>query len=110
MSLATEIPIFDYYGLVLSFHSDDRIPVRVYGTFDKRQSIIQLEIVNGIYKGIILENVPKSEPLLATEKATVQLLIDNYISDILNLWIDTFVYNKKVSKEIIKKKIEKPLI
>lgn len=110
MSLATEIPIFDYYGLVLSFDSDDRIPVHVYAAFDKRKSIIKIEIINGIYKGIVLENIPNTEPLSASEMKTAQLLVDNYISDILNLWIDTFVYNKKVSREIIKKKIEKPLI
>ena len=96
-------PIYDYYGLIISFKKEASLPILLQAERGKRCSTYSIGFSDG------LMDAPKhlkGENELDTEDFTAfTTLIDNNSSEIIKLWLDIFLYGKDHEVEVIKTKL-----
>ncbi len=99
------IPIYDYYGLIVSFGKEAQLPIIVSGSRSEKKSSVSINFSNGLME--ISEFLPENNELDETDQSDFKLLVENNSSEIIKLWLDVFLYGKKVQCEILKQKISK---
>ena len=96
-------PIYDYYGLIISFKQEASLPILLQAQRGNCCSTFSI----GFSEGLI--DAPKhlmGENELDTEDFTAfTALIDNNSSEIIKLWLDIFLYGKDHEVEVIKTKL-----
>ncbi len=94
------IPVYDYYGLMVSFKNEASLPIIVCGNRETRESRIVIRFNKGLME------TPKwlrsDNELDEEDRKILILLVERNISEIIKLWLDIFLYNKAVEPEIIK--------
>ena len=98
--------IYEYLGLIFFFYAHEHLPIHVHVSFAEFESKFELEFENGKLKNIIVKKVKGRLPLPAKETKDALNFINNYHEGIVDKWTKFFVQNKKVSCEVINKKIK----
>ncbi len=98
--------IYEYLGLVFFFYANEHLPIHVHVSFAEYESKFELEYENGILKNINIKNVKGRESLLKKQEDEAIKFIKNYHEQIVDKWTQFFIQNKKVSCEMINKKIK----
>jgi hypothetical protein len=99
------VPVFEYYHLLLFFHSEDYRPIAIYGAFGDKMMRAEIGFSHGVFNSIHTETVEGFDSLDEEDAHRFELIIDLYLSDIVRAWTDFFVYRKEVSNEIIRRRI-----
>lgn len=102
--------IFDYYGLLFGLNKNNSEPILIYVTRELSKAEVKLNIEDGLFHGIDIRPVTEFIMLDKKDLEMTRLFIENYISEIIRIWTDYFVFHKSIHLEVIQKKIEKPLI
>lgn len=97
--------LYEYFGLVILFYSHEHEPIHVHGKYQNRESKVELIFDNGLFKELIVKEVNGKEPLDAQNLKKFMKIVELYRDDIVNKWIDFFVYNKVIASEKITRKI-----
>ncbi len=97
--------LYEYFGLIVLFYSNEHEPIHVHGKYQDRECKADIVFENGKFKGIIISEVKGKKPLRAKEKVMFQHLVEAYRDDIVSKWVDFFVYNRAIASEIITQKI-----
>lgn len=97
--------LYEYFGLVILFYSHEHEPIHVHGKYQNRESKVELIFDNGLFKELIVKEVIGKEPLDAQNLKKFMKIVELYRDDIVNKWIDFFVYNKVIASEKITRKI-----
>jgi hypothetical protein len=102
--LQAESPIlFEYFGLELFLNSSDNRPIHIYARTADSMSMASIHFLNGIYSSAELRNVPDVAMLDDKEIRHFRTLIEQNLSQIVNSWIDFYVFNRQpVSERILK--------
>ena len=97
--------IFEYFGLIFYFYSNEHEPIHVHVTLGDCETIFELILENGkLVK--IHRRAKKSVDLLSEKDAkTAESFILKYERNIIEKWIDFFVLKKQIRCTSIKKKI-----
>ena len=98
--------LYEYFGLIILFYSNDHHPIHVHGKFQGRESKAEFIIVNGQIVDIIFRPVVGKMPLTETELKKFKEVVKYFKEDIIKKWIDFFVMNKEVKAEIITKRLK----
>jgi hypothetical protein len=96
-------PIYDYYGLIISFKKEPSLPILLQAERGNRCSAFSIGFSEGLMdtpKHIIGERELDSEDFISFTK-----LIENNSSEIIKLWLDIFLYGKDHEVEVIKTKL-----
>ena len=93
--------LYEYLGLVILFYSNEHEPIHVHGKYQGLESKAELMIENGVIKEIRFGIVKGKRPLNSQQLKNFQTLVKRYADDIVQKWIDYFVYHKQVKPEII---------
>ncbi len=97
--------IFEYFGLIFYFFSNEHTPIHVHVTKGNCETIFELIIQEGILIDVRKRYKNNKEPLPPNEEKTAILFINKYANNIIDKWIKFFVLNKQVRSTSIKKKL-----
>lgn len=98
--------IYEYLGLIFFFYANEHLPIHVHVSFAEFESKFELEYENGLLKDIIIKNVKGRDSLKKKETEETIKFIKKYHEGIVDKWTKFFIQNKKVSCEVINKKIK----
>lgn len=97
--------LYEYLGLIILFYSNDHEPIHVHGKYQGMESKAEIIIVDGIFKEIRIADVKGKKPLDNKSLKNFSIFVEAYKLEIVNKWIEFFVYNKAIEPEIITKKL-----
>jgi len=88
--------IFEYLGISILFYSNEHEPVHVYGKYQGYESKAEFTIIDGKVSAIIIKDVRGKKPLPANELKEFKKFTNVFKDDIVQKWIDYFVYHKQL--------------
>ncbi len=97
--------IFEYFGFVFFFYSNEHEPIHVHVTHKGCQSIFELIMDNGILTEIRVREKAGEEPLPSKDQKTAEEFIRKYSKNIITKWIKFFVLRQAVKSTTIKTKL-----
>ena len=97
--------LYEYLGIIIFFYSNEHEPVHVHGRHGDRESKIEIIIKNGVVQGIKLQRVPGKKPLAASQSKSFKKLVTVLADEIVQSWVNYFVYHKKIVAKKIAGKI-----
>jgi len=98
--------LYEYFGLIILFYSNEHEPIHVHGKYQGRESKAEIIFENGEFKEVRVSAVKGKEPLDSKNEKRLRKLVAHFREDIVQKWVDFFVYNKEVKSEVITKKID----
>ena len=98
--------IFEYLGIIFFFYSNEHYPIHVHARKGEFESKAEFLIENGVIVEIVITNVQGSEPLNGSDLKEFRVFLKNFSKQIVDKWVDYFVYNKSVSCEKITKRLK----
>lgn len=98
--------IYEYLGIIIFFYSNELDPIHVHAKKGKFESKAEFYLIDGKISEIKVKNVIGSKPLIGKELKHFETFLDKYADNIVEKWIDYFVYHKKVEFEKITRKIK----
>lgn len=97
--------LYEYFGLIFLFYSNEHEPIHVHGKFQGKENKAEIVFENGKFKEIIIKYVPGKEPLDSKNLKKFKKIVEVYRDDIVRKWIDFFVYNIEIKPEKITKRV-----
>jgi hypothetical protein len=98
--------LYEYFGLIVLFYSNDHHPIHVHGKYQGKESKAELVIIDGVVTGIEILPVKGKAPLEGKELKRFKRLVEYFKEDIVKKWIDFFVLNREIKPETIIKKLD----
>ena len=98
--------LYEYFGLIVMFYSNEHEPVHVHGKFQGRESRAEIILVDGAVAEINYTPVAGRAPLDATEMRFFQEIVAAKADEIVSKWIDFFVLHKSVASERITRRLK----
>jgi hypothetical protein len=97
--------IYEYFGFVLGFHSNEHYPIHVHVESGEYESIYDLIIVNGMLVELKHRKKRGIEPIPLHDRKKVENFIREYYKNIVDKWTNYFVLNIPVKCTKITKKL-----
>lgn len=97
--------IYQYFGILFRFFSEDHLPVHVHAIYNSFQNKLVFIYKNGKLSDIEVKKVSKYEGLPPAQLRDAIAFAKKYEKDINDRWNDFFVRHKKVPCIKITKKI-----
>ncbi len=98
--------LYEYFGLIVLFYSNDHDPIHVHGKYQGKESRAEIITNQGNIVEIRFSEVKGKDPLKDKEFTRFAELINAKKDNIITKWIDFFVYNKSIQMERITKRIK----
>lgn len=97
--------LYEYFGIVIFFYSNEHEPVHVHARYGEFESKIELIIKSGVVQGLKVQKVAGKKPLPATQLRQFKKLVTVLSDEIVQSWINYFVYHKKIVPKKIAEKL-----
>lgn len=97
--------IFEYFGFVFYFYSNEHEPIHVHVMHGGKESIFDLIMMNGELSELRVREKKSEEPLSEKDKRTAEDFIRKYYKNIIDKWVKFFVLKQAIRSTHIKKKI-----
>ena len=88
--------LYEYHGIVIFFYSNEHEPIHVHARYGSFESKIDIVVKNGIIKSLKLKKVTGRKPLPSAEAKHFKKLVKVLGDEIVQSWINYFVYHKKI--------------
>jgi hypothetical protein len=88
--------LYDYFGLVVLFYSNEHEPIHVHGKNQGRESKAELIIQDGVVVDIRFGAVRGRRPLEGAQLRDFEALTRQYAADIIQKWVDYFILHKQI--------------
>lgn len=98
--------LYEYFGLVIFFYSNEHEPVHVHGAWQGFESRADIYMVEGEVAEIVFGDVAGKRPLPARRLEDFKLLVELKASDIVRRWVEYFVHHRHAKPEIITRKLK----
>lgn len=98
--------LFEYLGITIFFYSNEHEPVHVHGRYQEYESKIEFILENGMVTDIIANEVKGKKPLPASKLSEFKHLANVLADEIVQSWVNYFVYNKKIHFKKIEGKLK----
>ena len=98
--------MYEYFGIIVLFYSNEHDPIHVHGKCQARESKAELIIENGRVIEIIYSSVKGRKPLSKSEMTNFQTLTEHYADEIVQKWIDYFVFHRPIAPQKIMQRIK----
>jgi len=96
--------IFEYFGLVIFFYSNEHSPIHVHARYGHREGRAEFIVEKGLVVGVVFKNVKGKKPLTVKQKRLFIKFSKYFADEIVEIWINYFVLHKKI---VFKKIMEK---
>ena len=97
--------IFEYFGFIFFFYSNEHEPIHVHVLHNGNQSIFELIMMNGELVDIRVREKAGEEPLTSKDKKVAEAFIRKYSKNIIAKWVRFFVMKQAVKSTNIKVKL-----
>jgi len=102
--------LYEYFGLIVLFYSNEDEPIHVYGKYQGAESKAEILIDDGKIVAIRIVAVRGRRPLPTRQLNDFQLndfqlLVEHYAEEIVDKWIAYFVLHKLITSERISRRI-----
>lgn len=97
--------IFEYFGFVFFFYSNEHEPIHVHVMKEGHEAIFEIVLENGGLVEIRRRASNKMPPLNEKDSATAEAFVKKYYKNIVEKWVNFFVYKKRVRSTKITKKL-----
>ena len=98
--------LYDYFGIVVMFYSNENDPVHVHGKYQGHETRAEIIVVNGLVQQITYSPTAGRAPLPSVQQRYFEELVESRADAIVGKWIDFFVLNKPVQSESITRRIK----
>ena len=98
--------LYEYLGILIFFYSNEHEPIHVHAKYGEFQSKAELIIEKGKIVEIRISPIKGSRPLTGNELKKFKDFLEVYAREIVNKWVDYFVYHKDIKFERITKRIK----
>jgi len=93
--------LYEYFGLVVLFYSNEHEPVHVHGLYQGRECRADFTIADGKVVEVEFSPVKGRKPLEGSQMSDFKLLVHRFADEIVRKWIDYFVMHKPIKSERI---------
>lgn len=97
--------LYEYLGLIILFYSNEHEPIHVHGRYQGTESKAELVFEDGKLVRVNILPVLGKKPLDSRNEKKLRKVIEVMHSQIVEKWMDFFIYNKPVKAEIITRKL-----
>ena len=97
--------IFEYFGFIFYFFSNEHEPIHVHVLHGDKQSIFDLIMMDGNLADIHVREKKGADPLPEKDKRTAEEFIRKYYKNIIQKWVKFFVLKQSVRSTRINKKL-----
>ena len=97
--------IYEYLGLIFFFYANEHLPIHVHVAKGESESKVELFFSNGKLEKWEIKPVKGRKGLQPKDMKETIRFIKKYQEGIVSKWTDFFVKNKKVTCEVISKKV-----
>ncbi|PIQ48901.1 MAG: hypothetical protein COW03_07845 [Cytophagales bacterium CG12_big_fil_rev_8_21_14_0_65_40_12] len=98
--------IFEYLGIILFFYSNEHEPIHVHAKKGEFESKAEFYIIDGEISEIRITNVKGMQPLKGKNLKDFEAFLEEYGNQIIQKWINYFVYHKEVEFEKITQRVK----
>ncbi len=98
--------LYDYFGLMLMFYSNEHEPVHVHEKCQGREAKAEFTILNGIVTEIRYGQMAGRPPLTPSEMRLFREIVTGRADEIVVKWIDYFVMQKPIVAEHITRRLK----
>ena len=102
--------IFEYSGILIFFYSNEHEPLHVHAKYGEHENRAEFIIINGKITEIRISSMRGRDPLPGNKLNDFKDFLKIYADQVLEKWIDYFIYHKKVKFERITKKTKWKLL
>ena len=88
--------LYEYLGIIVFFYSNEHEPIHVHDRYREFESKIEIIIDNGIIEKLKMQRVAAKKPLPATKAKDFKKLVSVLADEIVQQWVNYFVYHKKI--------------
>ena len=97
--------IFEYFGFIFLFYSNEHEPIHVHVMKDGHEAIFEIILENGELVEIHRRTSNKLPPLSEKDAATAEAFVKKYYKNIVDKWVNFFIYKKRTRSTKITKKL-----
>ena len=97
--------IFEYFGFIFYFYSNEHEPIHVHVIHGGNESIFDLIMMNGELIDIRAREKKGADALSEKDKRTAEEFIRKYHKNIIQKWVKFFVLKQSVRSTRINKKL-----
>lgn len=97
--------IFEYFGLIFLFYSNEHEPIHVHVVKAGCETVFDLILENGQLVTIVRRASGKRPTLSESDAATAEAFVRKYYRNIVEKWVNFFVYKKRIRSTKITKKL-----
>lgn len=97
--------IFEYFGFIFLFYSNEHEPIHVHVMKDGREAIFEIILENGELVQVQRRANSKMPPLSEKDSATAETFVRKYYKNIVDKWVNFFIYKKRIRSTKITKKL-----
>ena len=97
--------IFEYFGFIFLFYSNEHEPIHVHVMKDGHEAIFEIILENGELVEIHRRASNKMLPLSERDSATAEAFVKKYYKNIVDKWVNFFIYKKRIRSTKITKKL-----
>ena len=98
--------LYEYFGIIIMFYSNEHEPIHVHGKCQGRESRAELIIVDGKITVINYTSSSGKAPLANNEMSYFKEIVTAKADDIVQKWIDYFVLHKSFDAEQINRRLK----
>jgi hypothetical protein len=88
--------LYEYLGIIVFFYSNEHEPIHVHGRHGEYESKIEIVLENGAVSKLKIQRVPGKLPLPAAQAKNFKRLVTVLADEIVQNWVNYFVYHKKI--------------
>jgi hypothetical protein len=89
--------IFEYLGIIIMFYSNEHEPIHVHGKYQGYESKAEFIIIDGEIVEVLIKKVKGKKELPKKELKEFRRFVNKFKDDIVQKWVNYFVYHKSIS-------------
>ena len=97
--------LYEYFGITIFFYSNEHEPIHVHGRHQGKESKAEILVEEGEIIEIRITTDPGKKPLESSQFSDFRIFVEHYAEEIIQRWVDYFVYNRKMVSERIMRRI-----
>lgn len=97
--------LYEYFGITIFFYSNEHGPIHVHGRHQGKESKAEILVEEGEVIEIRITTFPGKKPLESSQFSDFRTFVEHYAEEIIQRWVDYFVYNRKIAPERITRRI-----
>ena len=97
--------IFEYFGFIFLFYSNEHEPIHVHVMKEGHEARFEIMLETGELAEVRRRTSNKIPPLSEKDAATAEAFVKKYYKNIVDKWVNFFIYKKRIRSTKITKKL-----